>query len=36
MTASASLFVSIVITARHDNYGGDFRDRIATPLRLYY
>jgi hypothetical protein len=36
MTASASLFVSIVITARHDNYGGDFRDRIATPLRFNY
>ena len=36
MTASASLFVSVVITARHDNYGGDFRERIATPLRFNY
>jgi len=36
MTASASPFVSVVITARHDNYGGDFRERIATPLLFNY
>ena len=36
MTASPSPFLSIVITARHDNYGGDFRDRIAAPLRFNY
>jgi hypothetical protein len=36
MTASDALFLSAVITARHDNYGGDFRDRIATPLRFNY
>lgn len=28
--------LSIVITARHDNYGGDFRERIAAPLRFNY
>jgi hypothetical protein len=31
---SAAPFLSIVITARHDNYGGDFRERIAMPLRF--
>ena len=36
MTASDSLFLTIVITARHDNYGGDFRDRIAMPLRFNF
>lgn len=36
MSASAPLFLSIVITARHDNYGGDFRERIATPLHFNY
>src|SRR5262245_48150030 len=36
MTSPASLFVTIVITARHDNYGGNFRERIATPLRFNY
>jgi hypothetical protein len=34
MTASDPLFLSIVITDRHDNYGGDFRERIAVPLRF--
>lgn len=36
MTSSASLLLSVVITARHDNYGGDFRERIAAPLRFNY
>jgi hypothetical protein len=36
MIASPSPYLSIVITARHDNYGGDFRDRIAAPLRFNY
>jgi hypothetical protein len=36
MTRSESPFLSIVITARHDNYGGDFRARIAAPLRFNY
>jgi hypothetical protein len=36
MTASPPLFLSVVITARHDNYGGDFRERIVTPLRFNY
>jgi hypothetical protein len=36
MTASPPLFLSIIITARHDNYGGDFRERIAAPLRFNY
>ena len=31
-----SPFLTIVITARHDNYGGDFRERIAVPLRFNY
>jgi hypothetical protein len=34
MSESGSPFLSFVITARHDNYGGDFRERIATPLRF--
>ena len=34
MTSSASLFLTVVITARHDHYGGDFRERIAAPLRF--
>jgi hypothetical protein len=34
MTQPAPPFLSVVITARHDNYGGDFRERIATPLRF--
>ena len=34
MTSQASPFLSIVVTARHDNYGGDFRERIAVPLRF--
>jgi len=34
MTLPASPSLSVVITARHDNYGGDFRERIATPLRF--
>ena len=34
MTSSASPFLSIVVTARHDNYGGDFRERIAVPVRF--
>jgi hypothetical protein len=25
-----------VVTARHDNYGGDFRERILAPLRFNY
>jgi hypothetical protein len=33
---NAAPFLTIVITARHDNYGGDFRDRIAAPLRFNY
>jgi hypothetical protein len=33
---AAAPFLSIVITARHDNYGGDFRERIAAPLRFNY
>jgi hypothetical protein len=36
MTASASPFLTVVITARHDNYGGSFRERIAAPLRFNY
>ena len=36
MTAESSPFLTIVITARHDNYGGDFRERIAAPLRFNY
>lgn len=32
----SSPFLTIVITARHDNYGGDFRERIAVPLRFNY
>jgi hypothetical protein len=28
--------LSIVITARHDNYGGSFRERVAAPLRFNY
>ena len=36
MTDQPSPFLTIVITARHDNYGGDFRERIATPLRFNY
>lgn len=34
MTDSAPPFLTIVITARHDNYGGDFRERIAGPLHF--
>jgi hypothetical protein len=34
MNESPSPFLSIVVTARHDNYGGDFRERIAMPLRF--
>jgi hypothetical protein len=36
MTDQPSPFLTIVITARHDNYGGDFRERIAAPLRFNY
>ena len=36
MTRTESPFLSIIVTARHDNYGGDFRDRIAAPLRFNY
>lgn len=36
MTSSTSALLSVVITARHDNYGGDFRERIAAPLRFNY
>lgn len=36
MSSSADPFFSIVITARHDNYGGDFRERVAAPLRFNY
>jgi len=33
---TAAPSVSIVVTARHDNYGGDFRERVAAPLRFNY
>jgi hypothetical protein len=36
MTMPVSPFLSVVITARHDNYGGSFRERIAAPLRFNY
>ena len=36
MTGLASPFLSAVVTARHDNYGGNFRERIAAPLRFNY
>ena len=36
MTDQPSPFLTIIITARHDNYGGDFRERIATPLHFNY
>ena len=28
--------LTIVITARHDQYGGDFRERYAAPIRFNY
>jgi hypothetical protein len=31
---SAPPFLSIVVTGRHDNYGGDFNDRFFTALRF--
>lgn len=31
---SATPFVSIVVTARHDNYGGDVTERIVKPLQF--
>jgi hypothetical protein len=27
-------YLSIVVTARHDNYGGDYRDRVVGPMRF--
>ena len=36
MSASPAPFLTIVITARHDNYGGDFRERIAAPMQFNY
>src|SRR5262245_50916971 len=31
---SPAPFLSIVVTGRHDNYGGDFNDRFFTALRF--
>jgi hypothetical protein len=29
-------YLSIVVTARNDNYGGDYRDRVIGPMRFNY
>ena len=31
-----SPYLTIVVTARHDNYGGDYRDRVVGPMRFNY
>ena len=34
VSPKAAPFLSIVVTGRHDNYGGDFNDRFFTALRF--